>query len=73
MAAGCLSAIAKAKEAFLVSTLRGFVAISAIACLLAYLFEFTGIWLSFLAAEAFTSIFTIVFLVRFVFKKEKEQ
>lgn len=73
VAAGCLSAITKAKEAFLVSTLRGFVAIIALACVLAFLFGFTGIWLSFLAAEVFTSIFAIYYLVRFVFTKVKGQ
>ena len=71
VAAGCLGAIEQAKAAFIASTLRGFVAISAFACLLAFLFGFTGIWLAFLAAEAFTSIFAIYFLARFVWKRGK--
>lgn len=61
---GFLSATACAKEAFIASLLRGFIAIIAFAYTLAYFFGFTGIWLAFMAAEALTTLIVIYFLVR---------
>ena len=62
VAIGLLSAIERVKGAFVASMLRGFVAIIAFALVMAHFFAFTGVWLSFLAAEAFTAVFAIVFL-----------
>lgn len=58
------SAIEKAKEAFVVSILRGFVLIIFFAFLLSALLKMTGIWLAYSAAEACTMIifFVLVFL-----------
>lgn len=55
VAAGFLSAVEKAKEAFVISILRGFAAILVFAFLLSALFGMNGVWLSFLAAELVTA------------------
>lgn len=66
---GYLSAIACAKEAFVASILRGFIAIIAFAYILAYFLGFTGIWLSFLAAEAVTLVVVVVSIARYMKKQ----
>ena len=60
--AGYLSATEHALGAFVTSIMRGIVAIVLCALVMAYLFGFTGVWLSFGAAEAITAILTIVAL-----------
>lgn len=55
VAAGYFSAVSCAKEAFLTSILRGFVAITGCACLFARLFGVNGVWFSFAAAEMITT------------------
>lgn len=66
---GFLSATAHAKEAFVSSILRGLVAIIFFAYVLAYFFGFTGVWLSFMAAEALTCIVAVYFLYRYMIKQ----
>ena len=66
---GFLSATARAKEAFIASILRGLIAIIFFAYILAYFFGFTGVWLSFMAAEAFTLVVALYFIVRYMKKK----
>lgn len=66
---GFLSATARAKEAFIASILRGLIAIIFFAYILAYFFGFTGVWLSFMAAEAFTLVVVLYFIVRYMKKK----
>lgn len=54
--AGYLSAIESAGWAFITSVLRGFVAISVCALVMAALFGMTGVWLAFAVAEAITAV-----------------
>lgn len=53
---GYLSATESAGWAFLVSILRGFVAISICAMVMAFLFGMTGVWLAFTVAEGMTAV-----------------
>ena len=55
-----LSATEKAKGAFIVSVLRGFILITSFAFIMSILFGMNGVWLSYMAAELCT---TIVFLI----------
>ena len=66
--AGYLSATEHALGSFVTSIMRGLVAIILCALVMAYLFGFTGVWLSFGAAEAITAILTIIALF-FTYKK----
>lgn len=66
--AGYLSATEHALGSFVTSIMRGIVAIVICAFVLAYLFGFTGVWMSFGVAEAITMILTIVALF-FTYKK----
>ena len=61
---GFMSATARAKDAFIASMLRGLIAIICFAYVLAYFFGFTGIWLSFMAAEATTFIVAAYFIAK---------
>lgn len=65
---GYLSATDHAVGAFAASIMRGVVAISVFAFVLAILFGFTGVWLSFGAAEAVTAFITAAALA-FAHKK----
>lgn len=58
--AGYLSATESAGWAFMVSVLRGFIAISVCAMVMAALFGMTGVWLAFAAAELITSVVMII-------------
>ncbi|MDO4169391.1 MAG: MATE family efflux transporter [Lachnospiraceae bacterium] len=60
---GFLSATENAGWAFMISTLRGFIAVILCAIVLANLFAMTGVWLSFPAAECIT-LFVTVFVMR---------
>ena len=60
---GYLSASDKPAPAFAASVSRGIFAIVGFAFLLSSLFGLTGVWLSFAAAELFTSIITIASLI----------
>ncbi len=62
--AGYLSATESAMWSFLVSIVRGIVAIILCALLMAWLFGMTGIWLAFTAAEALTAALLLVALRR---------
>ncbi len=62
--AGFYSATGMAKEASVISILRGIVAIIVFALLMSKLFGVTGVWLSFLAAEVFTYIYAKLILER---------
>lgn len=56
---GFLSATARPKAAFLISILRGVAAIIVCSFVLSHFFGFTGVWLSFGAAELVTLVVTI--------------
>lgn len=62
--AGFYSATGMAKEASVISILRGVIAIVVFAFLMSMLFGITGVWLSFLVAEIFTLVYTKIFLER---------
>lgn len=64
--AGCgyLSATGQAKEAFVASVSRGFVAIVVCAIVMAILFGMTGVWLSFAAAEFVTFLVLLFAILR---------
>ncbi len=72
-AVSCLSATERAKEAFVCSMSRGLVAIIGFAYMLSYFFGFTGVWLSFLAAEAFTGFVAVYFLVCYIKKQDNHR
>ncbi len=59
---GYLSAVERPKGAFVISILRGFVAIAICSIALSKLFGFTGVWASFAVAEAITLAVAIVIL-----------
>lgn len=61
---GYFGAMEQAKQAFVVSMMRGFVVIVIVAVVMAFLFGMTGIWLSFMVAEAITAVVTGVFLLK---------
>ena len=65
---GFLSATESAAWAFLTSVLRGFVAISLCAVILAALFGMTGVWLAFPVAELLTTLLMVIAIVRSVRK-----
>ena len=58
------SAKDKAKPAFIISILRGFIFIIPSIFILSSVFKMTGVWLSFPAAEILTSIFSLIFFIR---------
>ncbi len=62
--AGFYSATGMAREASVISILRGVIAIVVFAFVLSELFDITGVWLSFLAAEVFTYIYAKIILER---------
>lgn len=62
--AGYLSSTESAGWAFLVSVLRGFIAISVCALVMAVLFGMTGVWLAFTAAEAITAVVMVIAIKR---------
>lgn len=64
--AGCgyLSATGQAKEAFITSIVRGFIAIVVCAIVMAILFGMMGVWLSFAAAEFVTFLILLFILLR---------
>ncbi len=59
---GFLSATEKVVGSFIISILRGVAAIVFFAFILAHFFGFTGVWVSFAAAEAFTTLAAILCL-----------
>ena len=69
--AGCgyLSAVGRAKEAFVTSISRGVAAIVVCAIVLAMLFGMTGVWLSFAAAELVTFILLGMILVNSLWRR----
>lgn len=69
--AGCgyLSAVGRAKEAFVTSISRGIAAIVVCAIVLAMLFGMTGVWLSFAAAELVTFILLGIILVNSLWRR----
>ncbi|WP_455145296.1 MATE family efflux transporter [Brachyspira pilosicoli] len=54
----------KAKQAFIISILRGFIFIMPSIFILSSVFDMTGVWLSFPTAEILTSIFSLIFFIR---------
>ena len=62
------SAMDKAKPSFIISMLRGFILIMPSIFILSSIFNMTGVWLSFPAAEILTSIFSLIFFI--INKKE---
>ena len=56
-----LSATEKAKAAFIVSVLRGFILIVVFAFVLSLIFGMNGVWLSYMAAELCTTIVLLIF------------
>lgn len=66
--AGFLSAIERAKEAFVTSILRGVVAIIGCSLLLSALFGIYGVWLAFPAAELITAVVMAAVLLSFMKK-----
>lgn len=64
VATGYLSATSRVKEAFYISMLRGFVAILACACFMSYVFGITGVWASFVAAEAVTFVVFVILMLK---------
>lgn len=53
----------KAKQAFIISILRGFIFIMPSIFILSSIFNMTGVWLSFPVAEILTSIFAFLFFI----------
>ncbi|MBW5397462.1 MATE family efflux transporter [Brachyspira pilosicoli] len=53
----------KAKQAFIISILRGFIFILPSIFILSSIFNMTGVWLSFPVAEILTSIFSFLFFI----------
>ena len=53
----------KAKPAFIISILRGFIFIMPSIFILSRIFNMTGVWLSFPVAEILTSIFAFIFFI----------
>lgn len=64
---GYLSATENAGWAFLISILRGIVAIITCAVILSKLFDMTGIWLAFPVAEGLTAIIMMIAIVSRLF------
>lgn len=62
--AAYFSAVERPRSAFAISIIRGVIAIVGCSLLLAWLFRFRGVWISFTAAEGITVLFTILFLIR---------
>lgn len=58
------SAIEKAKEAFIISILRGFVLILVFAFVMAFLFGMNGVWLSYVVAEAVVCLVMFLIIVK---------
>lgn len=59
------SAMGNPKPSFIISILRGFLLIMPSIFILSSLFDMTGVWLSFPMAEILTSIFSLVFFIKF--------
>ena len=53
----------KAKQAFIISILRGFIFIMPSIFILSNIFNMNGVWLSFPAAEILTSVFSFLFFI----------
>lgn len=66
-----LSAITAAKDAFIVSIMRGFVAILICAFVMSALFKMPGVWLAFPTAEIITLVATIVGIWKYVIKNDR--
>lgn len=64
IASGFFGASANALPSAVISVMRGFIAITAMAFALSYLFGLTGIWLAFPASELITSAFAVFFIIR---------
>lgn len=69
--AAFLSATAKMKSAFVVSIMRGCMAIIPILFILTAFFGMNGVWLSFTFAEIITIITAIIFLTKLKLKEQK--
>ncbi|MFL2100884.1 MATE family efflux transporter [Desemzia sp. FAM 23989] len=66
------SAVAKPRQSFILSLLRGLILIVPILFLLASFFDLTGVWLTMPVTEGLTLILTLVFLTHY-FNKSKTQ
>lgn len=64
VATGYFGAVAKAREAFVASILRGFLAIIICAVIMASLLGLNGVWGSFAVAEAITTVVILFFIFR---------
>lgn len=60
--AGFYSATGKAKESALIACLRGVIAIVFFAVVLSYFWQIDGVWLSFLVAEVFTFVLSVILI-----------
>lgn len=61
---GYFAAVDQPKAAFLSSVLRGFLAVSICACVMAQIFGINGVWFSFAVGEAITTLLCLVLLKR---------
>lgn len=70
--AAYLSAVENPRGAFVISITRGVIAIVGCSLLLAWMFAFTGVWMSFAVAEGMTVVLTILFLAGKGIGKQKK-
>lgn len=71
VATAFLSAIEKAKQAFLISVMRGCVVLIPMAFLLSYCFQMNGVWMSFPSTEFITCVVSVVCFYK-VLRVQKE-
>lgn len=53
-----------AKPSFIISILRGFIFIMPLIFILSYIFNMTGVWLSFPVAEILSSLFSVLYFIK---------
>ena len=58
------SAMDNAKPSFIISILRGFIFIMPLIFILSYIFNMTGVWLSFPVAEILSSLFSVLYFIK---------
>lgn len=66
------SAVENPKQAFIISIVRGFIAIIPLVFILATLLNMTGVWFSFTATEGITTLLAILFLVCYYKSNHKQ-
>lgn len=66
------SAVEKAKEAFIISVLRGFVLIMLFAFLLSFIWGLNGVWLSYVCAEGVTAILMVLLMKKWRVKNPRK-